>query len=80
MGLTIPVSQRICIVGERTELPHVTNEEFALITVGVVTAVGVILRVCKGHATPTLKQWIESMLEVASYKQMLARITGRNQF
>jgi hypothetical protein len=65
-GLTTRVLPRICLLGDRTELPNVTNEEFALITVGLVTAVGVILRVCKGHATPTLKKWIESMLEVAS--------------
>lgn len=77
-GSTIPVSTRICLLGDRTELPNVTNEEFALITVGVVTVARVILRIWKGHATPTLKQWIESMLEVASFEQMLAWITGRN--
>lgn len=69
---------RECIFGNRTELPNVTNQEFALITVGIVTAARVILRIWKGHATPTLKQQIESMLEVASYEQTLARITCRN--
>ena len=40
------------------QLPNVTNEEFALITVGMVTAARIILRIWKGHATPTLKQSI----------------------
>jgi hypothetical protein len=43
LGLTIPVSQRICLLGDETEIPNVTNEEFALITVGIVTAARVIL-------------------------------------
>lgn len=47
-------------------------------TVGIITATRLILRRWKGHATTILKQWIESMLDVAFYEQPLARFTGRN--
>lgn len=64
MGPTVPVTPRLCLLGDQTELPNVQYQNMTVvINVGVVTAVQMILRLWKS-LSPDLKQWIDSMLEI----------------
>lgn len=74
VGLTIPVSLRLCLLGDQTELPNISKYDLAVIKLGAVTAARIILRVWKNPALPDFKKWMELMLEAVSYEHMLARI------
>lgn len=79
LGTTVPKSPRLCLMGDQTQLPSASKYDFAVINVGVVTAARVILRLWKSTSPPDLKKWMESMLEIVSYEQMLARINNEGQ-
>ncbi len=75
----VPKSPRLCLMGDQTQLPSVSKYDFAVINVGVVMAARVILRFWKSTSPPDFKKWMESMLEIVSYEQMLARIKNEDQ-
>lgn len=58
LGFNIPLSPRICLLGDKTEVPYFKNDVFSLIIVNITTAAHIILRFWKGIQFPTLKLWI----------------------
>lgn len=49
--LTIPVSPRLCPLGDQTELSNISKYDPAVIKLGVVTAAGMILRGLEKYIT-----------------------------
>lgn len=79
LGVAVPVSPRLCLLGDQTEMPNISKHERGLLKVGMVTAARTILRVWKSTVAPDVKKWIEMMSEVASYERMLARINNEEE-
>jgi len=79
LGFNLPFSSRICLLGDKSEIPQVKYIEFSLVTVGVITAVRLILRFWKDIQCPSFKMWIESMVENVSYERMLAKVNGKHR-
>ena len=52
---------------ESTQHKESTQGQHALITAGLITAAGLILRNWKSTCTPELADWTQLMTEIASY-------------
>lgn len=74
IGLIIPLSPRLCLLGDRSVLPGVSKYDFVVIKVGVIAAARVILSVWKEPSPPEYNRWKENMLKMVSYEKFLARI------
>lgn len=76
IGVGIPMLPRICLLGDQTVMPNISKHQSTVIQVGMVTAARVILRLWKSTSVPNVKNWLESMLEIVSYEQMLAKLNN----
>ena len=79
LGMTIPKSPRLCLLGDRTEIPTASKYDLAVIKVGIVSAALIILRLWKSTTAPECRQWLELMSEIVSYEHMLARVDDANE-
>lgn len=79
MGVAVPVSPRLCLLGDQTEMPNIHKHERGVLKVGMVTAARTILRLWKSTEAPDVKKWMEMMSEVASYEHMLAKINNEEE-
>ena len=68
VGLTIPVSLRLCLLGDQTQLPNTSKYDLVVIKLGVFTAARIILTVWKSISCYEVKKWMELMLEIVSYQ------------
>ena len=57
LGVPVPVSPRLCLVGDQTELPNTSKHERGVLKFGMVTATRTILRVWKSTVAPDVKKW-----------------------
>ena len=69
-GRNLPMSQRLCLFGDRSQLRDISSKEFSVIVVGITVAVRTILKHWKTPKTPALKEWANT----ASCEHMLNRI------
>ena len=76
LDIEIPVSPRLCLLGDQTQLPDVSKYDFAVIKVGLITAARNILRLWKSTSSPDPKKWKEDMAQVVSYEHMLLRLNN----
>ncbi len=76
VGISLPVKPQLCLLGDKSVLPNIAKNEFTLIKIGCITAARMILRNWKCPKTPDLKDWIDGMIEIASYECMLGRFFG----
>ncbi len=60
-------------------VPNIAKNEFTLIKIGCITAARMILRNWKCPKTPDLKDWIDGMIEIASYECMLGRLQSEGK-
>ena len=77
VGLSLPFSPRLCLLGDKTEIPQLTKSAHSVLMVGIASAARIILRYWKAPTLPTFNEWKALMSETASYEVMLARIRGR---
>ena len=79
LGVAVPVSPRLCLLGDQTEMLNIPKHERGVLKVGMVTAARTILREWKSTVAPDVKKWMEMMSEVASYEHMLAKINNEEE-
>lgn len=66
LRMTIPTSQRLCSLGDKSDVPQNSKYDFTVIKVGAITATRLILRLWKAM--------LEFMSQVVAYEHMLATI------
>ena len=76
LGRTLPLSPRLCLLGDRSEVPDISNYDYAVLKMGFVTASRMILQMWKSAGTPGLDKWRERMGEVRAWEGMLIRLGG----
>ena len=76
----VPLTPRLCLLGDQTELPNISKYDFTVMKVEVVTAAWIILRLWKSTPPPDIKKWMEFMLEIVSYEAMVNNEEGMEQF
>ena len=79
LGRTLPLSPRLCLLGDRSEVQELSKFEYAIVKVGCVTAARAILRLWKNAGMPGVDGWREKMGEVRAWEGMLIRLGGGNQ-
>ena len=78
LGGTLPLSPRLCLLGDRAEVREMSIYDYAVLKVGLVTASRLILQNWKGTGVPGIEKWREKMGEVKGYEKMLIRLGGGN--
>ena len=78
LGRTLPLSPRLCLLGDRSEILGISKFDYAVLKTGLVTAARQILQLWKGTGRPNLGNWREKMGEVGAYERMLIRLGGGN--
>lgn len=76
-GVTLPVSPRLCLLGDKTETPTLNRKAYSILMVGITTCLRIILRYWKSTTCPSLQEWKILMTEATSYEVMLARIRSK---
>lgn len=79
MGSNLPVEPRLCLLGNKPMIPNIEKNKFTLIKIGCITAARMILRNWKCPKTPDLKDWVDGMIEIASYESMLGRLHNEGE-
>ena len=79
IGISLPLSPRLCLMGDKTEIPKLTKSVHSVLMVGTPSAARIILRHWKASTTPTFNEWKALMSETASCEIMLARVRGRGR-
>lgn len=74
IGFTIPISPRLCLLGDSSVLLGISKYDLVFIKVGVITAAQVILSVWRDRAPPEFNRWRENLLRIVSHKKSLARL------
>ena len=77
-GGTLPLSPKLCLLGDRSEVPEMSKFDYAVLKVGCVTAARMILQLWKSPGGPDIGKWREKMGEVGNYERMLIRLGGGN--
>ena len=78
LGRTLPLSPRLCLLGDRTEVLDISKFEYAVLKVGCITASRQILQLWKSTGAPSWEGWRERMREVMAWEKMLIRLGGGN--
>ena len=73
----MPISPRLCLLGDNTETPTLTRSSYSVVMVGIASAARMILRHWKSPVNPTMQEWKLLMSDTASYEVMLPRIRGK---
>lgn len=68
----------MCLLGDRSQIPNVSKYIFSVIMVGLTTAARILLRKWKTNVTPGLGEWLDAMVETASYEAMLQRLKNED--
>ena len=76
LGRTLPVSPKLCLLGDRSEVLELSKYDYAVLKTGFVTASRMILQLWKSPGMPDLGKWREKMGEVGNYEKMLIRLGG----
>lgn len=69
LGKTLPVSPRLCLLGDRSQVHNVSRDEFT-------TAARTILRYWKSTKLPEVKECVNYLIKTASYESALTRMTN----
>ena len=77
IGKIIPVCPQLCLLGNRETVTNLTKCEFRIVTTGLVSAARIILRHWKSSEIPDLKEWVDLLIETASYERILTRISDQ---
>lgn len=70
------LSPQLCLLGDRTQVPQISNGEFSLAIAGIITAARIILRHWETPELLDLKGWANLMPNTASHEH---EIDGRNK-
>lgn len=73
----MPISPRLCILGDTTEVPDLSKHKYRVVRTGLITCVRLILRCWRDPQTPTLNRWKELMIEMVAC-EMLERLNPHN--
>ena len=76
LGRTLPLSPKLCLLGDRSEVTDTSIYDYAVLKTGFVTATRMILKMWKSAGTPGLDKWRERMGEVRAWEGMLIRLGG----
>lgn len=79
LGFNLPVEPQLCLLGDKSVVPYIAKNAFTLVKTGCITAARMILRNWKCPKSPDLKEWIDGMIEIASYECMLGRLQGEKE-
>lgn len=79
LGSGIPLSPRLCLLGDRSQIVNISSGEFSVIMAGTTTAARAILKLWKTPKAPELKEWINIMVKTASYEVMLDKMNNKNK-
>uniref|UniRef100_A0A3P9I561 Reverse transcriptase domain-containing protein n=1 Tax=Oryzias latipes TaxID=8090 RepID=A0A3P9I561_ORYLA len=74
----LPKSARLCLLGDRKEVPLLSKTTFRVLNTGLVTCARLILKLWKEPQIPTLKMWKEKMIENSACEKMLGRVSCKN--
>lgn len=77
VGLSLPLSPPLCLLGDKTEIPQLTKSAHSVLMVGIASAARIRLRYWKAPTIPTFNEWKALMSETTSYEVMLAIIRGK---
>ena len=78
LGRALPLSPKLCLLGDRSEVLELSKYDYAILKVGFVTAARSILQLWKSAGGPDIGKWREKMGEVGNYEKMLIRLGGGN--
>lgn len=76
---TLPKSPKLCLLGDKSEVPFLNKHIFRVLNTGLVTCARLILKFWKDPQTPTMKMWIEKMTENVACEKMLGRLHCKNE-
>ncbi len=74
----LPISPRLCLLGDRTVVPRCSKFAFRVLSTGLMTCAWIILRCQKEPRILTMKMWKEQMMEIAACEKMLGRLSSKN--
>lgn len=78
LGRTLPISPRLCLVRDKSQV-HNISKELSVIMTGLTTTARTILTYCKSAKPPEMKEWVNYMIKTASYESMLIRRNDENK-
>ena len=78
-GRKLPVSPRLCLLGDRSQLHNMSSKAFSVIMVGITVAARTILKHWKTVTIPGFKEWANAMIKTASYEHMLDKLNTINK-
>ena len=79
LSCKLPNSPRLCLLGDKTEVPLLNKHVFRVLNTALVTCARLILQFWKDPHTPTLKMWKVKMTENVACEKMLARLHFKNE-
>ena len=62
-GRKLPVSPRLCLLGDRSQLHNMSSKAFSVIMVGITVAARTILKHWKTVTIPGFKEWANAMIK-----------------
>lgn len=79
LSYNLPKSPRLCLLGDKTEVPLLNKHNFRVLNTALVTCARLILQLWKDPHPPTLKMWKEKMTENVACEKMLGRLFSKNE-
>ena len=79
LSCNVPKSPRLCLLGDKTEVPFLNRHSFRVLNTALLTCARLILKLWKDPHSPTLKMWKEKMTENVACEKMLGRLASKNQ-
>ena len=76
LGRTLPLSAKLCLLGDRSEVLELSKYDYSVLKVGFLTASRLILQLWKSGGIPGIDKWREKMGEVRAWEGMLIRLGG----
>lgn len=75
----LPISPRLCLLGDRGLVPDVHKAAFRVLNTGFVTCARLILTLWRIPQTPAFKTWRERMTENTACEKMLGRLNNYSE-
>lgn len=79
LSCNLPKSPRLCLLGDKSEVPMLNKHTFRVLNTALVTCARLILKFWKDSHAPTLKMWKERMTENSACEKMLGRLQCTNE-
>lgn len=79
LGFSLPADPRLCLLGDKSVVPSISKHAFTVVKLCCITTLRIILRNWKCVKTLELKDWVNAVIEAASYESMLERLNDEKR-